>query len=220
MLSFNYRHATLKDVPFLVDTIIEAEKSGTNILTYSTIFGLTEYEARLYITKMFQEEIDGCELSVSSYMIAEYQGQFAASVGAWIEGYDGIPSNIIKGNLLNYILPRKCIEKAALLTSILNETHIECFQNSIQIGVVYVANEYRGMKLAGNLIDRQILRLTEINPKISDIFVQVFGNNTPAIKAYENSQFSVILINEGSNKKVQQYLPSDRKVLMKRNLKT
>ncbi len=94
MVNFIFRQATIKDVPFLVDTIIAAEKSGTDIFTYSTIFGLTEEEARKYIAAMFLEEIDGCELSISSFLLAESNGHIAAAIGAWIEGNEGISSNV------------------------------------------------------------------------------------------------------------------------------
>ena len=53
MNDFIFRHANINDVSFLVDTIIEAEKSGTDILSYTTIFGLSEKEARKYIGEMF-----------------------------------------------------------------------------------------------------------------------------------------------------------------------
>ena len=46
MDQFIIRPASSNDIPFLVDTIIEAEKSGTSILTYNTIFGLTEIEVK------------------------------------------------------------------------------------------------------------------------------------------------------------------------------
>ena len=95
-----FRNATITDVPFIVTAIIEAEKSGTDKLSYSTIFGLTEEEVRSYLQEMLYEEIDGCELSISSFIIAEYNGQPAGALSAWIEGKDGIPSAILKGNLL------------------------------------------------------------------------------------------------------------------------
>jgi len=220
MNSFIYRHATTKDVPFLVQTIIEAEKSGSDILSYSTIFGLSEDAARKYIAEMFLEEIDGCELSISSFLIAEHNGQPAASVGAWIEGIDGSPSNVLKGNLLNYILPKNCIEKAFSLSKILNESHIEYISNTIQIGVVYVTPEFRGMKLVSNLIEKQISRLTQYHSTVSEAYVQVFGNNQSAIRSYENSNFKIEQIKVSLNTEITKYLPSAEKILMKLDLIT
>jgi ribosomal protein S18 acetylase RimI-like enzyme len=215
-----FRSATIDDVPFLVDTIIEAEKSGTEILTYCTIFGLSEEEARKYIAEMLLEEIDGCELSISSFLLAEKNGQIAASVGAWVEGTEGIPSTILKGNLLNYTLPKKCIEHALALNTVVRELHIEYIAKTIQIGLVYVAAAFRGQNFVSLLIDEQVKRLRINHPEISEIYVQVFGNNIPAIRAYEKSNFEVQLVKESLNKEVIKYMPSDKKILMKRVVTT
>ena len=103
MVEYSIRNATVDDIPFLIDTIIEAEKSGTNVLSYNTIFGLSETEVRIYIMKMLVEEVDDCELSISSFKVVFDNEIPIGAISAWIEGYNGIPSVILKGNLLNYV---------------------------------------------------------------------------------------------------------------------
>jgi ribosomal protein S18 acetylase RimI-like enzyme len=219
MNEFIFRTATENDISFIVDTIIEAEKSGTDILSYCTIFGLTEDETRKYISKMLQEETDGCELSISSYLVAESNGEIVAAVGAWIEGIDNLPSGFIKGSLLNYILPKKCLVNASVHNSIVQELSIENILNTIQIGVVYVVEAYRGRNLPALLINEQITRLKALKQDISEIYVQVFANNIPAIKAYGKINFKTVYTKEASNKNIIKYLPSDKKVLMKLDVK-
>jgi ribosomal protein S18 acetylase RimI-like enzyme len=218
MSAFNIRKATVDDIPFLVDTIIEAEKSGTGILTYTTIFGLSEEEARKYISDMLMEEVDGCELSVSSFLLAEKDGQYAAATGAWIEGYDGMPSSVLKGNLLNYTLPKACIEKAVSLNNLVKDLHIEYVENTIQIGLVYVSESFRGLGFANTLIEEQIKQLLQIAPGIIESYVQVFGNNKAAVKTYEKSHFIVKEERISDNAEILNYFPSNRKLLMKRLL--
>lgn len=220
MDEFIFRNATIDDIPFLVDTIIEAEKSGTQVLSYTEIFGLSEDETRQYISEMFLEEIDGCEFSVSSFLIAEKNGTTAASIGAWVEGSEGISSAVLKGNLLNFILPKKCIEKAVNFSSVLRELNIECVPGSIQIGVVYVFPASRGKNLVPLLIDKQLAALKENDPAVEEAFVQVFSNNLPAISAYKKAGFSIYLTKESSNKSILTLLPSDKKILMRRELST
>ena len=215
---FTIRPATVKDVPFLVDTIIEAEKSGTKILTYFTIFGLSEEDARKYIANMLLEEVDGCELSISAFLLAEKDGKIAGAVGAWIEGFEGVPSSMLKGNLLNYTLPKSCIEKAATLNNFVKELHIEYKDHSIQIGLVYVSPEFRGIGLANMLIEEQINQLRALSPGITESFVQVFGNNKAAIRSYEKSGYSVVLEKKSENSRMTEYFPSSSKVLMKRTI--
>lgn len=218
MDKFTIRSANIQDIPFLVETIIAAEKSGTDKLSYATIFGISEEDSRRYIAEMLSEEVDGCELSISSFIIAEKNGQVAAAVSAWIEGIDGVASTILKGNLLNYTFPKVCMDKAKSLNNILRELHIENFIDTIQLGLVYVSFDFRGMNLVALLIDEVILRLKKINPIVNTMYVQVFGNNIPAIKAYEKVNFKVVKIIESSQKEISNLLPSSKKILMKREI--
>jgi ribosomal protein S18 acetylase RimI-like enzyme len=216
MNEFTIRQATSDDIPFLVDTIIEAEKSGTSTLTYTTIFGLTEIEARDYIAKMLEEEIDGCELSVSGFILAEKGGNIVGAVGAWLEGSEGVSSHVLKGNLLSYILPSSCLGMAINLNNIIRDLHIEYVNDTIQIGLVYVAPEARGKELVSVLIDRKIGILKERFPNTNEVYIQVFGNNLPAIRAYEKAGFRIILKKIALLPETANYMPDTSKVLMRK----
>jgi len=213
-----FRKANIKDIPFLIDTIIEAEKSGTDILTYSTIFGLSEEDSRKYLASILEEEVDGCELSITSYMVAEIDNQIAAAISSWIEGIDGIPSTLLKGNLLNFTLPKECLERASSIAPIIADIHIEYIPNTIQIGLVYVSKVFRGRNLVRLLIDRQIEILLDGKIVPTSAYVQVYNNNLAAIKAYEKADFKRILYKKSTNKETLKYMPSDCKILMKRDL--
>lgn len=213
------RDANINDIPFIVETIIEAEKSGTNVFSYSTIFGLSEIEAKKYIKKMLLEEIDDCELSVSSFKIAVSNNIIVGATAAWIEGVQGLSSAMLKGNLLNYILPKACIEKAKLLSPILKGVHIEHTNNSIQLGLVYLKKDFRGMGLVNLLIDSHIDFLKQKQKEITEVYVQVFSNNLAAVKAYKKVGFSVIKSKKSSNKTILNLLPFNEKTLMLRELK-
>ena len=52
MVNYSFRSATLNDIDFIVYTIFEAEKSGTNKLVYTTLFNLTKKEVRRYISQI------------------------------------------------------------------------------------------------------------------------------------------------------------------------
>lgn len=218
MSPFNIRKAAIDDIPFLVDSIIEAEKGGTEILSYSTVFGLSLNESKKYIKDMLLEEVDGCELSISSYLVAEKDGQLVGAVGAWIEGNEGMPSSVLKGNLLNFTLPKICIEKALFLNNLVKDIHIENINNTIQVGIVYVSQSYRGLGLANILIEEQIKNLLQISPEIAQCYLQVFGDNKAAIKTYEKLHFKKITERRSENKLIVKYFPSASKVLMKRHL--
>ena len=218
MNDFTFRPATLNEIDFLVETIIEAEKSGTDILTYSTVFGMSEEETRKFLALMLAEEVDGCELSISSFLIAECNGQTVAALSAWIEGIEGIPSAILKGNLLKYVLPNKYIERAMKVNEIIRELHIEYLPNTIQIGACYVAKEFRGNRIIGLMNEEIIARLLEKKPDIKEAWVQVFCCNTPSLKTFQRSNFKIVMVKESSNEEINKYLPFNKKYLLKRDL--
>ncbi|MGA2408662.1 MAG: GNAT family N-acetyltransferase [Bacteroidales bacterium] len=218
MDEFFIRKATLNDVPFLVETIIEAEKSGTDKLSYSTVFDLSLEEVRKYLADMFNEEVDGCELSVSSFLVAELDGQVAAAASAWIEGSEGISSSILKGNLLSYILPKKCIQKATSLNPVIRDLHIEYTPDSIQVGSAYVSETFRGKNLCGLLISKQLKFLSQIRPDISKVFAQLFECNLPSIRMCEKLGFKTVMKIESANEEVLHYLPFNKKILMTKEL--
>ena len=99
-MEIKYRYSNKNDIEFIAESIIEAEKNGTKTFSYNTIFGLNEKSAKNHIIEMLSKDLDGCELSKSSYILAVINNQPVASIGAWIESKNGLPSKTIKGNLL------------------------------------------------------------------------------------------------------------------------
>ena len=214
------RSATRNDIPFLVDTIIEAEKAGTNVLSWSTIFGLSEGEVRKYLAEMLAEEIDGCELSVSSFMVAETGGKVVAALSAWIEGKSGESSAQLKGNLLSYFLPKKCIIRASKILPVVQELNIDYTPGSIQKGAGYILRDFRNQNLFQILTNQIIERLAGNNPDVSKAYTQIYGCNIPAIRANEKLGFMITVEKESSNIEILKYLPSNKKVVMEKNIYT
>lgn len=219
MNDFIIRPAIVEDAPFLAETIIEAEKSGTDRLSYATIFGLSEKNVHKYLVNMLEEEIDGCELSVSSFIVAEFNGKVVAALSAWFEGVEDIPSTLIKGNLLNYTLPKTCIEKAMKLNNIIRELHVEYLPKTIQIGACYVVKEFRGNRLLGTLNKKIIANLLEKNSEVDSIMVQIFSCNIASIRSFEKSGFTLVSKKESRNMKINNYLPSNIKLIYNKKIK-
>ena len=102
---------------------------------------------------------------------------------------------------------------------VLRDLHIEYKTDTLQLGLVYVSAGFRGQDLVRQLIDEKIRRAKEKNPALSEMFVQVFGDNAPAIRAYEKAGFVTVMTKESANPDVSAYLPSPRKVLMRKEIK-
>lgn len=218
MSDFIFRDATIADIPFLVETIMEAEKSGTDKLSYTTIFGLTDDECNRYIADMLSEEIDGCELSVSSFFLAESDGQVVAAVCAWIEGSEGIASSVLKGNLLGYILPKKCLERAASIFPVIRDLQIDYLPGTIILGNGYVSKKFRGHNLLGLLMSERIKHLAQSKPEITDAYAHVFECNTPSLRTCEKLGFKQFLIKRSHTDDIMHYLPFHSKVLLRKAL--
>ena len=212
------RKAEERDIPFLAETIIQAEKSGTDRLSYSTILGLTEKDTNKYLQEILLEESYGCELSLDSFFVAEKSGVVAGAISAWIEGIDDVSSSVLKGNLLNYTLPIECIKKAISVSNIINEINIDHIWKTAQLGLVYVAGDFRGQNIVGILLDSAIKSLKESDSTLSEMYVQVFSNNIPAIKAYTKAGFSILQEKTSTSGRVEEFLPSNTKILMKKNI--
>ncbi|MDG2397256.1 MAG: GNAT family N-acetyltransferase [Flavobacteriaceae bacterium] len=210
---FKIKPANNNDIDFVVESIISAEKNNSNILSYKTIFGLNDSEAKKFIKMMVLKKNDGCELSLSSYLIAYYKSKPVGAIGAWIEGEEGFSSKTIKGNLLMSTLPKKAFLRAKEIHPIVSELFIEYLNKSFCIGIVYIKKKYRGKGLVKKILDFHIKK-NKINEKKINTYVQVFGNNISAIKTYKKYGFKEEKELSSFNKKIIQYLPSNKKILL------
>ncbi len=216
---FIIRNVSLADIDIIIEAIIAAEKSGSDVLSYMAVFGLTEEQTKEYLKEMLEEEIDGCELSLSSYLIAESNNEPVAVMAAWIEGEEDVPSSTIKGNLLSYFLPRESMIKAIEKSPVISEMAIEYISNTLCIGIVYVKENFRRKGLVLKLLNEHINRAMA-DKKDLDIFIQVFGNNIAAINAYKKLGFKEWKVVRSDNKQVMKYLPSNIKYFLKKNIKS
>ncbi|MBL0043474.1 MAG: hypothetical protein IPP33_03350 [Flavobacteriales bacterium] len=144
------REAILSDGDFLASAIISAEKSGTERLGLAALCGLSEERLRPLLGSMLAEEVDGCEFSVSSFLIAEIDGQQAAAVAGWVEGFsDDVPSMILKANLLAFTFPAECLARLRSHSSAVKDLQIEREPGSLQIEYVHVDDAHRGSSSQG-----------------------------------------------------------------------
>jgi ribosomal protein S18 acetylase RimI-like enzyme len=214
-MSIEIRKASHNEIPFLVQTIIDAEKSGTNILPYEKIFGLSESETREMLTEILLLNEPNCELSLDAFLVAFLNNKPVGAVSAWIEALEGVSSSVIKGNLLRPYLSVKNLMQANNYWQSLQEVHFDISALKIQIGLVYVAEEARGNRLAEVLIKNQLQLLSRnINQSTCDVYIQVYQNNESAIKAYSRVGFEIIETKVNADQNLIGILPDYKKVLM------
>lgn len=214
--SVNVRPADESDIQFIAKAIIESEKSGTDIFAYSKIYEIDEQSFFELLVNMISEDIEGQEICVSGFLIAEINNERAACCCAWVEGTIGMNSAMIKSNLMSAFIPRENLMKAAAKSTLLNQIFIERTKNAIQIESVYTVDKYRGIGLSSLLINEQIKRLKKDNILLAELIVS--GVNKNAIKVYQNIGFKISQSKCCNDKNINQFLPSETVILMRKSL--
>ena len=217
-MDINIRKATEADKDFLITSIIEAEKSGSDVISYSAIFNISEAELRTALGHILDEDMAGQELSISAFLIAEVDGERAAALSTWVEKVNGMSSNMIKSNLLMYFIDREKILAAAPNLTLMNEVAIQRDEYALQIECVYTAPAYRGKGLTARLIDEHIKRRLEEGMTFNKVQVILLKNNDAAQKAYAKAGFAIKEEKKCNNKAILHLLPCDTKVLMEKQL--
>jgi ribosomal protein S18 acetylase RimI-like enzyme len=213
------RKAVTKDIPFLAQAIIAAEKGNSDKLSYSTLFSLDEQKVRELLVRMLEEENDGCELSLSSFLVAEADGRPVAAVAGWVEGeLEDLPSPALKSNLILYTFPREAITALSMRQEQLRGFQMEREKGALQIEYVYVDAGYRGRGLSGALIGRHVEAARERVPQLGKMQVQVFENNGPALGAYLATGFGIAQRFTSKVPGIEAFYPGKVKLLLEKNL--
>lgn len=185
-MPYNFRFAHQGDIPFLIDTIIEAEKSGTDHCGLGNLLGLPESEIRIGLARILREEIEGCEFSTTEFALATMDDQPVAAFCGWIEGAneDQQPSTTLKSNLLMYGFGVDVIPSLQKHKSLLNQIQLTRTIGSHQIEYAYVLPLHRGNQLIDKLIEFLIDHAKLVNQELQLGEVQLYANNTPALRVY------------------------------------
>lgn len=216
MTDYLIRKASLRDISFLVEAIIGAEKSGTERCGLALLFNLTEGQLKKVLTSILEEDVDGCEYSLSSFYVVEDQKQkLCAALSAWVEmeNEDGAESAFLKSNLLNYYIPKENIKIGFDRANIINDIQIKRTPGVIQIENVYVAKDSRGKGLLHLLLSGVA---SDYDRSLMD--TQVFGNNEAALKAYDKLGFKEIQRYTSSQVETMKYLPYWTKILLEKQI--
>lgn len=210
------RRAVSADNAFLVEAIISAEKSNTPRLGLATLFGSTEEEVRKLVERMLEEEVDGCEFSTSSFMVAEVGGKPVAAVAGWVEGAgeEEMPSALLKANLIGYTFPAERMQQLRANAAVITGIQIPREEGCLQIEYVHVDPGYRGKGLAGRLIKAHFAGATGAGKAQ----VQAFADNAVAIGLYERLGFKIVRTFASSDPRTIVFMPYTEKVLMERDI--
>lgn len=220
MNEYLIRKAKASDIPFLADVIITSKKGMSENLNFTTLFNIPEDRAKELIINMLEEEIDGCELSLSSFIVTEYNGKPVSGSGAWIESYNGsLPSKILKSNLMSYTFGKESIDFLKTKWHIIKDVLVDREPLTLQLEYFHILSEHQGKGLDTQLMNRIEENALAIYPDLEKVQCQIFKNSIFAIKILIKHGFTIVKKYKSDHEDIFDYLPSNEKYLMEKNLK-
>lgn len=218
-MSIAVRPATAADKAFVITAIIEAEKSGSDVISYCGVFGINVSALRKLLEDILDEDIAGQELCLDSFLIAEVEGKPAAALAAWVEGAEGAASGLIKSNMLVYYIGADAMLAALPAIELVAKANIERAHGALQIESVYVTPEQRGKGLTRHLIEAQMKRWSECGFAFEKVQIILMDNNVAAKNTYEKMGFTVVKSQTVHDPEIHRMLPGATKILMERKTK-
>ncbi|MBK7028862.1 MAG: GNAT family N-acetyltransferase [Bacteroidales bacterium] len=212
------RSAVAEDIEFLVEAIIQADMSGSGRSSYGRIFGISDEVLRKCLTSMLLEGLDGFEISLGSFRVCEKEGKPVAAVSGWVEALNGVSSGVIKMSAFNFLLPRGTLVSSRENLKVASEISLEREASTLQIESVYTHPEFRGLGIAGKLIDFIISEEKFLHPALEKVQVQLMKENHSALNAYLKLGFQVSHEITSGNVYICEILPGRTKVLMEKRL--
>lgn len=208
----NIRKAEEKDVEFLIDTIIEAEKSGTNKIVSCSLFLLTEEKLRNILKEILLKDVEDYEYSLSGFLIAEYNKKVIGALGSWIEELNEVPSSLIKANILIPYLDNKNLNIIKNRLRKLNHFGIKREKGAIQLEYGYVIPEFRRRGVFTKLIKENIKKHFNgnINPHKVETVLQ--KENYKSFNCYQKLKFDVTFETRIEDEELKQIFPYETKI--------
>lgn len=208
--NYTFRKAEEKDLDFLIEAIIESEKSGTDKIHYCTFFDLSEIELRRILADFLVENIENQEIAIDYFLIAEHENQYAGTCSLYLENAKQTAERI-KALYFGYFLDKTKMQKAIELNQRFQTIYLERKPQTWQVECVYVREKFRGTGLLEQLVKKQF-EDKKVGTEI--VQIQLSKTNEKAYKAYLKIGFEVKKESFCEDSDVLNYLPSQSRVLM------
>ena len=210
---------TQVDIDFIIEAIIEADKSNTERISYCNIFNLSLTEFKDILRNILKEDIEGQEFCLSNFLIAKVNGKNAGACCSWIEAIDEIPSYLIKYSLLAQYLDEENIKHSKEIAPFIKGLHIDREKLTLQIESVYVNENFRSLGISSKIINEHFRQNKIKRPDLEKSQLIVAKENDSALNVYKKLGFTVAKELKVDNDKILSILPSNCLVLMEKDLK-
>lgn len=211
-----FRKAANSDIPFLINAIIAAEKSGTQLLSYATLFNLSITEVQQLFTEMLEEDVPYQELNVSGFGLVEVDNKVVAATNSWVEPTIGKSSAQQKASLLMGFIGTSRVSESFAHHKFLEDLTLTRTPNAMQFESVFVLPEYRGRGILRFLFDALSTTHNPNNQLPEEI--HVVQSNLMAYNAYCKLGFTVVQEKTSVHPDVKKYLPDCTRLKMMRKV--
>ena len=212
------RNATPLDIDFIVETIIEADKSGTTICSMCNILIISETEYRKILTEiLFKEDVEGQEFSLSGFLIAEFRGESIGALGSWVEAASGVPSHLLLSTLLLHYIGREKIPLILANFRLTKELSFKRDERTVQLEYGYVKKEFRRKGVYTKLMIESIKKNYLPDHSVSKAQGICFKKNIPSLNSAVKLGFHEVESKISENEQLKKIFPYNEKVLVEMN---
>ncbi len=206
--------AAIEDIDIVLDTIIEAEKSGTDVISSCLIFNMTEHEYRKILASLLKEEYEDYEFTLSGFLVAKHKDKKLGSLGSWIEGKNDTDSSIIKANVLFATIERdKLLEVQPNLKN-LRGASFHRTKGALQLEYAYVKPEFRRMGVFTKLILGQIKRYRDLESELPMAESILFRENYKSLNCFQKLNFQLKEEIDLKGQPSEKFFPYSERILM------
>jgi predicted GNAT family acetyltransferase len=213
------RKATVNDMNFIIETILEADKSGTSISSTCNILNILEKEYRTILRDILKENVEGQEFSLSGFLVAELNDEPIGALGSWVEGVGGIPSHLLYSTLLLHHMKRENIPGIIANFRVTKELSFRREENSIQFEYGYVRDKFRRKGVYTRLMIESIKKHYPSGTTISKAQGICFKKNIPSLNSALKLGFHEVETKISSNEQLMKLFPYNEKILVEMNQK-
>lgn len=208
------RKATINDIPFVIEGIIEAEKSGGDTITTCSIFDLSIDDFKELLKKLLSEDVEDYDYFLSGFFVAEYNGELIGTCGSWVESLNELPSGMIKANMLLQNLSREKILSGNKKVRIIKDLNFPREKGTLQLEHIYVKESFRRKGVASKIIGEIVKNYNNILPKLEKVQGIMFYENFKSYKMHMKNGYFETETRRSEDPEVLTIFPYQSRTLM------
>jgi ribosomal protein S18 acetylase RimI-like enzyme len=212
------RLATYDDLPFLIQSVIEADKSGTAVSSYCSLLHVDEVTFAKLLEKIFLLELDGFEFCVSAFCVLESNGVVVGASASWIENSDGIPSWQNRVLSLREVCDLPTFSNFLKMAEKSKNINPERTIGALQIESVFIINDFRGKGLLKKMLDFHQKIAIHKSQNVNTVELLVYDNNSSALKSYLREGFQLAKRTKIASEELKKIFPSDGMILLSKKI--